>query len=65
MTNGNNGVDMKVTGDKLIVTIDLSAKGTPSSTGKTLLVASSHGAVPVDFPKRAGMKISFNVTVPH
>jgi hypothetical protein len=58
------GIEMKVNGDKLILTIDLTATGEPSSTGKTLLVASTRGAVAVDYPKRPGMKVAVNVTVP-
>jgi hypothetical protein len=59
-----NGIEMKVSGDKLILTIDLDQKGEPSSTGKTLLVASTRAAVPVDYPKRPGMKVAVNVTAP-
>ena len=58
------GIEMKVSGDKLILTIDLTATGEPSSTGKTLLVASTRGAVAVDYPKRPGMKVAVNVTAP-
>lgn len=59
-----NGIEMKVTGDKLVVTIDLTPKGVLSSTGKTMLVASTRGAAPVDYAKRPGMKIAINLTVP-
>ena len=58
------GIEMKVAGDKLVITVDLSAKGVPSSTGKTLLVASTRGAVPIDYAKRPGLKVAVNVTVP-
>ena len=37
-------VDLKVDGDKLVITVDLKPKGKLSSTGKTLLVASTRGA---------------------
>lgn len=59
-----DGIEMKVTGDKLVVTIDLTRRGSPSSTGKTLLVASTRGAVAVDYPKRDGMKVAINLTIP-
>ncbi len=53
-----------VEGDKLVITIpDLKAKGKPSSTGKTMLIASSQGAVPIEH-KRSGIKFALNVTVP-
>ena len=55
---------MKVTGDKLVITIDLTGAGVPSSTGKTKLIASTRGAVPVDYAKRPGIKVAVNVTVP-
>jgi hypothetical protein len=58
------GIDLKVNGDKLVATIDLTRKGAPSSSGKTLLVASTRGAVAIDYAKRPGLKIAINVTVP-
>ena len=54
---------MKVAGDKLVITIDLTRPGAPSSSGKTRLVASTRGAVAVDY-KRPGLKVAVNVTVP-
>jgi hypothetical protein len=56
-----DNVDMKVVGDKLTITVDLKAKGKPSSTGKTLLIASTRGAVAVDHNR--GVKVALNVTV--
>jgi hypothetical protein len=60
-----DNVDLKVTGDKLVITIDLTRSGTPSSTGKTKLVASTGGAVPIDYAKRAGLKVALNVMAPN
>jgi hypothetical protein len=57
------GIEMKVSGDKLVITIDLTRPGAPSSSGKTKLVASTRGAVAVDY-KRAGLKVAVNVTAP-
>ena len=57
-------VEMKLVGDKLVLTVDLSQPGTLSSTGKSKLVASTRGAVPVAHPKLAGLKAALNVTVP-
>jgi hypothetical protein len=59
-----DNLEMKVTGDKLVITIDLTGAGVPSSTGKTKLIASTRGAVPVDYAKRPGIKVAVNVTVP-
>lgn len=55
-----DNVEMTVSGDKLTIVIDLSKKGTPSSTGKTMLIASTRGAAPVE-AKRAGIKVALNV----
>ncbi len=58
-----DNVTMDVKDDKLLITVDLKAKGTPSSTGKTLLIASTRGAVPLaDHPRQ--VKVALNVTVP-
>lgn len=58
-----DNVDMKIQGDKLTITVDLNAPGTRSSTGKTLLIASTRGAKDV-VHKRSGVKVALNVTVP-
>jgi len=34
----------------LTITVDLSKKGTPSATGKSLVIATSHGNQPVEGP---------------
>ncbi len=57
-------IEIKTNGSKMIVTIDLTKPGVPSSTGKTKLIASTRGAVPVEFPKLPGLKVAVNVTVP-
>ena len=54
----------EVVGDTLVLTIDLKATAVPSATGKTLLVASTRGAVPVSYPSLPGLKVSVNVTIP-
>lgn len=38
---------MKRKGNVLTITVDLSKEGTPSATGKTLLIATSKGNAPV------------------
>jgi hypothetical protein len=58
-------IEVKVDGDKLIITIpDVTNHGRPSSTGKTRLIATTAGSVPVDRPKIKGLKVALNVTVP-
>jgi hypothetical protein len=59
-----DNVEMKVTGDNLIITVDLSNPGIASKTGKTKLIASTHGAEPVAC-KRAGVKVALNVMAPN
>jgi hypothetical protein len=56
-------IDMKVTSDKLLITVDLKAPGKLSSTGKTKLIASTRGAISVEYKNR-GVKAAVNVTVP-
>ncbi len=41
-------VAFKVEDGKLIVTVDLTAPGTPSSTGKTTIIGSTRGYAPVN-----------------
>ena len=53
-------VEMKVVGDKLTITVDLKAPGSRSSTGKTLLIASTRGAEPVTYKSR-GVTVALNV----
>ena len=36
-------VDLKVNGKTLIITVDLSAQGSPSRSGKSIVIASTEG----------------------
>ncbi len=53
-----NNIETKVTGDKLVITIDISKQAVddapPSASGKTFLVASSAGSIPL--PAVHGLK---------
>ena len=51
-------VDMKVNGDILTITVDLSKEFGPSSSGKTIIIASTEGNVSV--PERE-VKVGLNV----
>ena len=51
-------VDMKVNGDILTITMDLSKEFGPSSSGKTIIIASTEGNVSV--PERE-VKVGLNV----
>lgn len=42
MKIGNN-VDVEVDGSKMVITVDLSVEGTPSSSGKSLVIGSTQG----------------------
>lgn len=57
-------VQSKVEGDKLVLTIDISkaamANAKPSSTGKTLCVATTHG-----FARFGEVSVSLNATIPN
>jgi len=50
------GFTARVEGDKLIIEIDLKAKGTPSASGKSEVIATSRGNV-----QFAGVSIDLNV----
>ena len=55
-------IETKVQGDKLVITIDLSKNFGLSSSGKSLIIASSEGNIPV--PGREDIKIGVNVYRP-
>ena len=52
-------VQMAVNGNVLTITVALDAQGVPSKTGKTLVLASTHGNVPV--PDRPDMRLGLNI----
>ena len=43
MTTSGEGFTAKVEGDKLIITVDLNRQGTPSKSGKSLVIAITRG----------------------
>lgn len=53
-------MDIKLVGDKLTITATIGS-GVPSSSGKTLIVASTNGFVPVP---DSDIKVSVNVVKP-
>jgi len=52
-------VDMKVDGDRLVITVDLTKEFGVSKTGKSITIASTEGNVSV--PEREEVKIGVNV----
>ena len=52
-------VDMKVEGDKLTITVDLSKRFGKSSSGKSIIIASSEGNQAL--PGKEEIKIGLNV----
>jgi hypothetical protein len=54
-----DNIDVKVTGNKAVITIDLSKKGPLSQSGKNFLVASTHGS----YPLGNGVQFSMNAYV--
>jgi len=52
-------IEMKVEGDKLIITVDLSKRFGKSSSGKSILIASSEGNQSV--PGKEEIKMGLNV----
>lgn len=58
----SNNVKMEVKGDKLMIEIDLKAKGSASKSGKTNIIAGTGGFVATGHAN--GSKVSVNVTTP-
>ena len=54
-------IDATVSGNILTIKVDLSIQGEPSSSGKSLVIGSTEGNVPV--PGRPEIKIGVNVYV--
>jgi len=54
--------DIKVTGDKLIITVDLSKRLRPSGSGKTLIIGTTAGNAAI--PGHPGVKLGLNVYAP-
>jgi len=52
-------VDMKVTGNKLVITVDLSESQGKSASGKSEIIATTGGNQ--DVPQKEGVKIGLNI----
>lgn len=55
-------VEMKVVGDILTITVDLSKEYGESGSGKSIVIASTEGNVSV--PEKDGIKIGLNIYTP-
>lgn len=55
-------VEMNVEGNKLIITVDIAQEFGPSSSGKSITIASTEGNVSV--PEHEEIKIGLNVYKP-
>jgi hypothetical protein len=55
-------VELNVEGNKLIITVDLDQEFGPSSSGKSITIASTEGNVSV--PEHENIKIGLNVYKP-
>ena len=53
-------VETKVTGDKLVITVDLSKEFGPSKSGKTVIIGSTEGNQKIATPK-GDVTIGLNV----
>lgn len=60
-----HNVTSRVEGGKLLIEVDISPKaiaaGPPSSSGKTVLVGTTGGAVPIAGPAGASLSFALNV----
>ena len=52
-------VEMSLEGTILMIKVDLSKEFGPSASGKTIIIASTEGNVPI--PGREDVKVGFNV----
>ena len=52
-------IDTQVKGDKLVIKVDLTQPGSPSKSGKSIIIASSEGNKPI--PGAEQFKIGLNV----
>lgn len=58
----SQNVEMKVQGEKLVITVDLARSLGPSGSGKSMIIASTGGNVSV--PGHEAVKIGLNVYRP-
>lgn len=56
-------VQIETKGALLVITIDTSKAGTPSKTGKSMIIASTGGSATV--PGKPGLKLGLNLFQPH
>lgn len=54
-------VDLKLDGDKLVITIDLKKDFGPSASGKNIIIASTEGNQSIPEKEEEGVKIGLNV----
>lgn len=52
-------VNMKIEGTRLVITVDLTKEFGPSSSGKTIIIATTEGNQPV--PEKEGVRVGLNV----
>lgn len=62
MQGQGQNVDLRVQGDKLIITVDLSKSFGLSSSGKSQIIATTAGNIPV--PGRTDVKVGLNIYRP-
>jgi hypothetical protein len=60
--NQGQNVDLRVQGDRLIITVDLSKSYGSSASGKSQIIATTAGNIAV--PGRAEIKVGLNVYRP-
>jgi len=58
-----DNIKMSVKDDTLTITVDLTLSSGPSKSGKTLIIATTRGFLPV--PEHKGIAISLNVNKQH
>ena len=54
-------VDLKLDGEKLVITIDLKKTFGPSASGKNIIIASTEGNQSIPGKEEEGIKLGLNV----
>lgn len=59
--SADSNLTHRIENGKLIIEIDLNVEGNPSSSGKTTVIASSHGNMRIDVPGHQPMFLGLNL----
>lgn len=61
----NNGLSVTFKNGKMVITVDMGNERRPSGSGKSMIIASSSGALRVESPDGEDVRVNLNVYVPN